>query len=142
MRLQYRILLFMAMLNLSVGVCVALAVPGTAYVSPLVAGNISDAEAYEQQFNATSIGEGWQMRPYSGIPMIGDIFSAFYFFFANFRFLIDGFPYLLDWISDSLIVNAEAKTAFTIMANLLRAVYAILMATFLIEFIGGRQMTD
>ena len=122
------------------GLCIALSVPGTAYVSP-VSGGVNATE-YEQHFNATEVAEGWKATPFSGIPVIGDIFGGFNFLWQMVGYMFDGVPTLLTWISDSYITDPVGQTAFLIIANLLRAVYALLITTFLIEFISGRVFTD
>lgn len=138
MRLQFQILLFIACLNLATGMVIALGLPGTDYVQ---AQNPSNASEYEEHFNATEIAEGWGATPYSGIPIVGDIFTGFHFFFRNIQYLLDGFPMFLTWISDTYIIDATAKTSFSIIANVLRAIFAILMTMLLIEFISGRYFT-
>jgi len=139
MKIQFQILLFIACLNLATGMIIALALPGTEYVQ---ASNPSNSSEYEEHFNATDIAEDWGSTPFSGIPVIGDIFSGLQFLFRNFRYLIDGFPMLLTWMSDTYIIDASAKTAFFIITNVMRGIYAILMSIFVIEFISGRYMTD
>ena len=139
MRVQFQILIFIACLNLATGMAIALALPGTEYVQASNPSNVSD---YEEYFNATEVAESWESTPFSGIPIVGDIFSGFQFLFRNIQYLIDGFPMLLTWMSDTFIVDASAKTAFTIITNVLRAVYAITIFVFVIEFISGRQLTE
>lgn len=139
MKSQFKILMFIACLNLAVGMAMALAIPGTEYV---MASNPSNASEYEEHFNSTEIASGWGATDIIGIPIIGDIFSGFSFLFTNFQYLIDGFPMFLTWLSDTYIIDSAARTAFAVIANVLRAIYAILMATFLIEFISGRYVTD
>lgn len=139
MRIQFQILAFIVCLNLAVGLSIALGLPGTEYVQ---ATNPSNASEYEGHFNATEIAEGWGATPYSGIPVIGDIFSGFQFLWRNLQYLIDGFPLLLTWISDTYIIDAAGQTAFAIIANALRAIYAVLITILVIEFITGRILTD
>lgn len=139
MRIQWKILLFIVCLNLATGLTIALALPGTEYVQPA---NPSNASDYEEHFNATDIAEGWEATPYSGIPIIGDIFSGFQFLWRNIQYLVDGFPMFLTWISDTYLVDASARLSFLIITNALRAVYAILMSLMVIEFITGRYPTD
>jgi hypothetical protein len=115
-------------------------VAGTEYVGADVNG--ADATEYEQHFNATEIANNWKYTPFIGIPIIGDIFSGFSFLWQCIGYLIDGFPTLLVWIGDSLIPSAEGQAAFTIIANVIRAAQALLIVTFLIEFISGRVFTD
>lgn len=140
MKTQVRILLFIVCLNLAVGMIIGLGLPGTEYVQP--AKPSVSAEEYEEHFNATETASGWQASPYSGIPIIGDIFSGFQFLFINCRYLIDGFPMVLGWISDTYVLNAETQTALNYIIWALRGMYAVMMSLFVIEFISGRIMTD
>jgi hypothetical protein len=139
MKLQFQILLFILCVNLATGLVIALSLPGTEYVSASSPGNATD---YEDRFNATEIGGSWGATPFLGIPVIGDIFSGFQFLFTHAQFLIDGFPMFLGWISDTYIVDASARLAFTLICDALRGVYAVLMCFWFIEYIGGRYFTD
>ena len=140
MRVQWEILLFLFVLNLVVGLVVVLQVPGTAYANPATTG--VNATEYEGHFNATEVAQSWSATPFSGIPIIGDIFGGFNFLITTLGYLIDGFPVLLTWIKDSYITDVTAQIAFDIIANVLRAVYALLATIFIIEFISGRIFTD
>lgn len=140
MKVQWEILLFLFVLNLVVGLAVVLQVPGTAYANPATSG--VNATEYEGHFNATEVAEGWSATPFSGIPIIGDIFGGFNFLFTTVGYLIDGFPVFLTWIKDSYITDYAAQVAFDIIANVLRAIYALLMTIFIIEFISGRILSD
>jgi hypothetical protein len=139
-KVQWEILLFMVILNLVVGLVVALQVPGTYYTQPLTTG--TDASDYESHFNATEIATSWKATPFSGIPVIGDIFGGFNFLWQTMGYILDGFPTLLTWISDSYVTTADGQTAFWVMANVIRAIEALLISMFLIEFISGRVFTD
>lgn len=114
--------------------------PGTLYVKAAYE-NVTPEE-YEAHFNSTAIASGWEGSPFSGIPMIGDIFAGFNFLWQNIKYLIDGFPALLTYIDNSFITSSEGHIAFLIITNALRAVYALLITMFLIEFISGRVFTD
>lgn len=140
MRIQYEILLFIFILNLVVGLAIALGFPGTEYVSP--SGTGVNATEYETHFNSTDISSGWSATPFSGIPVIGDIFGGFNFLIQDIGYLIDGFPTLLVYMRNTYITDADGQLAFDIIANVLRAVYALLISLFLIEFISGRVITD
>lgn len=138
MKVQFKILLFLVCLNLATGMVIALALPGTEYASATSAGgNVSD---YESRFNSTKIAESWEATPFSGIPVVGDVFAGFYLFFTQIRFIIDGFPSLLQWISDAYITSSAGRTAFAVVANTLRAIYAVMMAAFLVYLITGRDI--
>lgn len=139
MKIQMIILMFFVCLNLASGLAIALALPGTEYVQ---ATTPDETTEYESHFNATEIVDKWGATPFSGIPVIGDIFSGLNFLWNGIQYLIDGFPMFLTWISDTYIIEAQAKTAFAIFANALRAIFAILMTVFAIEFISGRKLTE
>jgi hypothetical protein len=138
LRAQWSILLFLFCLNLSIGLIVQLSLAGTSQVSPTIPAN---ATQYEQNANITAI-ENWQSNIFSGIPVIGDIFSGFQFVINNIGFLFDGFPHLLVWLSDSYITDSAGMLAFGIIANALRAIYALLICSFLIEFLSGRYFSE
>lgn len=143
MKLQFVILVFIVCLNLATGVALALGLPGTEYVySADPGGYQQNATYYEEHFNSTEVAERWGANTNLGIPIVGDIFSGLYFLAINWQYLIDGFPIFLDWVSDSFITDASAKAAFDIIANALRAIFAILMAIWFIEFIAGRYVTQ
>lgn len=128
----------MFIVNLAVGVVMGLSLPGTAYVAGgYTGGNATD---YETHFNGTDIAQGWKATPFSGIPVIGDIFAGFGFIYQNIQYLIDGLPKLLDYISETYIIDSDGQTAFMVIANALRAIYAFLITVFLIEFISGRVL--
>jgi hypothetical protein len=128
-------------INLAIGVVMGLALPGTAIVH--AGGPITNATQYEQQFNSSKIQEwGGKGNPLQGIPVIGDIFGGFLYLTSNIQFLIDGLPQLLNFIKDSYILDPAGKTAFDVIAWTLRAIYAFLIALFLIEFISGRFFTE
>lgn len=140
MRVQWEIMLFIICLNLSIGAVIALEVPGTEYVKAAYNGMTIDE--YETNFNATELAIGWQSSPFSGIPMVGDIFAGFNFLWQNIAYLVDGFPALLNYLDYTFITTEEGHLAFLIIQMILRALYAILVSMFVIEFISGRVHTD
>lgn len=140
MKVQWELLLGLFIINLSVGVVIGLALPGAAYTSP-IAGEL-DAEEYEERFNATGLATEWKGTPFSGIPIVGDIFAGFSFLYQNIQYIVDGLPRFMDWISASFIQDSTAQAAFLVIANALRAIYAFLIAMFVVEFISGRVFSD
>jgi hypothetical protein len=139
MRVQWELLLGLFIINLSVGVVIGIAAPGTAYVAN---GPSVNATEYEQHFNGTAIAKGWTGTPFSGIPVIGDIFSGLGFLWQNIQYIVDGLPMFLNWIKTSYISDPNGQLAFDVIANAIRAVYALLIAIFAIEFISGRYISD
>ena len=141
MKAAWELLLGLFIINLSIGVVMGLALPGTAAVH--AGGPIANATQYESQFNSSKI-ETWggNGNPLQGIPVIGDIFGGFLYLTQNIQFLIDGLPQLLNFIKDSYITDPSGQLAFDIIANALRAIYAFLICLFLVEFISGRYFTE
>ena len=139
MRVQFQILIFVACLNLATGMVIELSLPGTEYVQP---SNPSNVTEYQEHFNATEVAESWESTPFSGIPIVGDIFSGFQFMFRNVQYLIAGFPMFLSWIGSSFITDPLALTAYNTIIAVLYAVFCITMSVFVIEFISGRYMTE
>lgn len=146
MRIQYEILLFIFCMNLIVGLVMVLQFPGTEYV---MAGDTGvNATEYEQHFNSTDITgdgadkQGWKATPFSGIPLIGDIFGGWNFLIQDIGYLFDGFPTLLTYMRNTYLTSEDGLNAFDVIANVLRAIYALLITLFLIEFISGRNITD
>jgi hypothetical protein len=139
-RLQWELLLFLFCINLGIGIIIQLNAPGTLYVRAAYEG--VTPEEYEAHFNSTEIATSWSGTPFSGIPMIGDIFAGFNFMWQNIKYLVDGFPALLNYFDSTFITTADGHTAFFIVTNALRAVYALLISVFLIEFISGRIFSD
>ena len=141
MKAAWELLLGLFIINLSIGCVMQLALPGTAFASGGTA-NVN-ATQYEQQFNSTKIEQwGGNGNPLSGIPVVGDIFGGFLFLTHNIQFLIDGLPSLLTYFEHAYITDPNAQLAFEVIAGILRAIYAFLIAMFLIEFISGRIFTE
>jgi len=132
--------MFMVCLNLSVGLCIGLGLPGSEWVQATPPG--ATVEDYEEHFNATDITRSWQENIIYSIPIFGDIFSGLAFLMGNLQYLVDGFPMFLDWISDTYITDAEARTAFALIAGALRGIYVIMMSVMVIEFFSNRNLTD
>jgi len=132
--------MFMACLNVSVGLIIGLQLPGSEWTQASETG--VNATDYEEHFNSTRIvGSWWENIIYS-IPLFGDIFSGLQFLWGNVQYLVDGFPMFLTWVSDTYITDAEGRIAFGLIANALRGLYAIMFSVMVIEFLSGRYMTD
>ena len=147
MRIQFQILLYILCLNIATGIITGLALPpiSSGGTSPGLnpgdlAGNATD---YESRFNATELARRWGATPIEGIPVVGDLFSGFYLFFTMILpDLLDGFPHLLTWIGDMYFTGTTGETAFTVLAYSFRAMFAAMMAIFVIEMITGRRLPD
>jgi len=139
MKLQFEILFFIVCLNLAIGSMILLDLGGANTI--MVSNPYVSATELETHHNASSLADSWQSEPFSGVPILGDLFAGFDFLFRNIRYLLDGFPSLLSWIGESLIVDASARFGFMVLANVLRGLFAILMTWLVIEFISGRGMT-
>ena len=103
MKVQWQILLGIFVINLAFGLVMAIGVAGTENVGPVDPS--IDPEEYEEHFNATQTAESWSQNPFSGIPVVGDIFAGFNLMYQNIGYLIDGFPILLSYVKDAYIVE-------------------------------------
>lgn len=139
MKIQIQILVFIACLNLATGLVFVLQLPGAGDV---LGQNPSNATEYGSHWNATEVAEGWGATPFSGIPVIGDIFSGLSFLWRVLPYLIDGFPQFITWLGDTYIRDKATQLVFNIIANVIRAIFAIMMGLFVVEFISGRIMTE
>lgn len=135
MKAQFEVLMFIVCLNLATGLVIALQLPGTAYVNP--ATPTIDTTDYESHFNATATAKGWRPNPLT--DFLGDVFSMFQLAFQNIKYLLDGFPQFLYWIRDSYITDPQGLTAFDLIANVFRAVYAVMAFWFVADYISGRD---
>lgn len=115
-----------------------LALPGTGSVAN---GPAINGTEYQQQYNASSIVDQWgQSTPFSGIPIIGDIYNGFLFMWNYLQYLLNGFPMFLQWIAQTYITDVAAYNSFILISYALEAIYAFMIVWFLIEFISGRIM--
>ncbi len=117
---------------------VTLGFPGTETLSPFQGGGTSTD--YQERFNSTVVAEDWQADRQTGLPIVGDIFSGVYFFFNNWEFMVSGLSYVLRWIGDSYLTTTASLNAFSAIANVLLAVYAMLMGMFMFYLISGRDL--
>ena len=127
-------------LNLAIGLAVALNFPGTVDVRAANAGmNVTE---YEAHFNATETVASWTPGLFTGVYFLGDIFGGLGFLWQNIQYLVDGFPIFLNYLDATFITSSEGHAAFLVIENVLRAVYALLIFTFVVEFISGRIFTE
>ena len=140
MRTQWEVLLGFFIINLSVGLVMGLALPGTTVVANGPVLDSNQSAQYQEQFNASRIVASWGATPFSGIPVIGDIFAGFNFMWQNVQYLLNGFPMFLQYIAQTYITDLDAYNSFIIISYALEAIYAFLIVWFLIEFISGRIM--
>jgi len=110
-------------------------IPGTGYTHPLNA--TGDFEAYDERFNATELQEEWNPEPFSGIFILGDLFSGESQVWKTFGFLIDGVPTMLTWTGSFLPTSQDV---FTLIANVIRIISMAMLVTLLLELISGREL--
>lgn len=142
MKTQFIFLLVVLALNLTITMCLSLEtadgdplIPGVKYAHPLNASG--DFDDYADKFNATEVMEEWQATPFDGVPILGDIFSQGNQFMNAFGFLIDGVPSLITFTGSFI---PTAQTVFTMIANVIRIISAVLAVTLVLELIGGREL--
>jgi len=138
---QFKILLFLLVLNLVSGYLVTAEVNGQ-YIVPGAGKshglNATGDVQYENEYNVTEKMNSWSATSY-GFPVIGDIFSGASMLVGAIRNVVDGFPKMLDWCA-SFIPASGGDVAFAIIANILRGVFAFCALTLFIEFISGRSL--
>lgn len=137
MKIQFQIMLFMICLNLATGMAMELGNLGAVPLGDVQATNPGNSSDYESHFNATEVAKKWTWTDY-GVPILGDIFSAFDIVFRTIEYVIAGFPLFLMWIGETFIVDATALLAYNIVVGTLSALFYILMFFYAIEFISGR----
>lgn len=144
MMTQFKILLFLFIINVVAAMVMSATTSGGQYVFPGVQYShglnaTANLTQTEQQFNSTDIVEGWSATPFSGIPIFGDIFFVVIDFARKVRFLVDGFPMMLDWVS-SFIPASGGQVAFNWISNTLRMIFAVMAGTLIFEMISGRRL--
>lgn len=129
---------------MTTGLVVALMLPGTEYFgTERTYASESDVEQYEKRFNTTEIMDRFKPNPvWDNLGLIGQIVGTAEVMFKIVGFMLDGFPTLLTSIKESYITSAVGRTAFDAIASVLRVVFVVMMAFFVIEFISGRRMPD
>ena len=140
MKWQGEFILFIICLNLATGLTMELALPGTSQVSTIGSPLGSNATDYPEQFNATEVAEGWDFPPTIGLPVVGDIWSGFGFLTRMISYVLVGFPLFLTWLGDSFLVGAETVAAWNILKTVILALFSVVMVTFFIWFISGRDI--
>lgn len=135
MKWQTEIILFIICLNLATGVVTELGIPGTSAVSPSPQADASD---YESHFDVEEVAE-WKSQPFSGIPILGDVYFAFSTFSRMVSYIFVGFPVFLYSLGDNFITDPEGLVAFQIIAGAIGALFAVVMCLFLLWFISGRE---
>ena len=143
MMTQFKILLFIFILNVVAGLVMnaqtggTYFIAGTQYMHGLNA--TSDTDTFESELNATDIAGNWQATPFSGIPVIGDIFAGLNLLVKNLKFLFTGFSSMLQWVG-TFIPSSGGRTALNLIAAALNAVFGLMCVTLVIEMISGRQL--
>lgn len=129
--------MFILILNLVSGLVYALSLPGTQYTN--VAYQSSNVTDYEARFNTTSLIDRWTATPFSGIPVIGDIFSGLSLVWNGIRFLVMGFPDTVQRMA-GYIADPAGRTAFLLIMNVIRALFSFIMFFWVAQFITGRSV--
>lgn len=137
MKWQTEIILFIIALNLATGLVCELHAPGTEYVYP---SNPESTTDYEGHYNASEIAEGWTSRPFSGIPLIGDIFYGFQTFFRLVSYVFVGFPTFLYTFGDYFITDPAGLGAYHLIVGSITAMFFVVMAFYVVWFISGREV--
>jgi hypothetical protein len=140
MRTTWELLIGFFIVNLSVGLVMGLALPGTDIVGNGPPLDSNQIEQYQQQYNASKIVGTWTTggNPFTGIPLIGDIFNGLIFAWQNIQYILNGLPMFLQWIAGSYITDMAAYNSFMVISYALEAIYGFMIVWFIVSFISGR----
>lgn len=143
MRIGFKLILFMIILNLVSTMVVAIQMPGTTYSGGLYIGTGANATQYETEYNATNMMSNWAapISPSYGIPLYGDIYGMVIMFFNMVKGVVDGFPTLLTQ-SINAIPDASARASANQLVWVIRGVYAFIIVAFFVQFISGRKISE
>jgi len=139
MRIGFQLVIFLIILNLVSGLMYTLGVPGTAY-SNILPGTGS-VEEYAERFNATEFMEGTQPEVSSLLTYTGHIWSGLQLLWNGIRFVLLGFPTMLQQIG-AQIPDPTASAAFTNISYVLYAVFSLVIFFWLFQLLTGREVED
>lgn len=141
MKIGFKAVLFLLILNLVSTMVYAIQIPGTTYTGILYGGSQANATEYAEEFNTTTLLDRWTATPFSGIPIFGDIFSGIMLLFNAIRSIIVGFPDLINSIAYS-IVDTTARNAVLTVNYVIYAVFAFITFLWMFQLITGRKVSD
>lgn len=139
MRIGFRVVLYILLLNLTCGLLYVAAVPGTLQSQILV--GTGDPQEYSERFNASEFMNQTSPGLSSILTYAGHIWSALTVAWNAMRFTVLGFPTMLQQIAGN-IADASARATFLNISYVLEAVFGFVIFMWLFELVTGRSVED
>jgi len=139
MRIGTQLVMFLVILNLVSGLMYTLNVPGTAYSNILP--GVGNATDYSTRFNASEFMESTQPEVSSVLTYVGHIWSGLQLVWNAIRFVVMGFPTMLEQIGGQ-IQDPAASVAFTKISHVLYAIFSFVFFFWLFQLLTGREVED
>jgi len=140
LKLGFKIVLFLLILNCVSGLIYTIQLPGTEYsyathVSP-------SGEDYEEAFNSTKFMENQQPNIIADFPFLGNIYGTILMLWNAVTFVVNGFPALLDQLGGFIPIAGSSRVAYTAICWALRGLFGLVIFGWVFQLITGRQMED
>ena len=139
MKLGFKLIIYILILNLVSGLMYTLAVPGTEYSYSTPGTGTPDD--YAQRFNATDMMETQQPGIIAELPFLGNIYGTIMFLWNAVKFIVVGFPNLL-WQLGGFISDEAGRNAYQAICLVLGVVFSFIIFGWLFQVITGRQTED
>lgn len=139
MKLGFKLVLYVLILNLVSGLIYTLGVPGTEY--SYSATGSGSAEDYVERFNSTEMMENQQPGIIATFPYLGNIYGTIMYLWNAVKFIVAGFPTLLSQLA-GFIPDGEGRVAFQAISVILGALFSFIIFGWLFQVITGRQTED
>lgn len=140
MKLGFKIVLFLLILNCISGLVYSISVPGVEY--SYATHTTPSGQDYEQNFNATGFMEKQQPGILSEIPFLGNIYGTIMMLWNAVTFIVTGFPALLEQLGGFIPEAGAGKASYTAICWVLRGVFSLIIFGWLFQLITGRQAED
>lgn len=139
MKLGFKLVIYILILNIVSGLVYSLTVPGSSYSYAMTGtGNTTE---YEQRLNSTEFMEKQQPGIISQLPFLGNIYGTIMMLWNAIKFVIIGFPLMLAQLG-GFITDESGRTAYNIICGAIGAVFSLIIFGWLFQIITGRQTED
>jgi len=139
MKIGFKLILYLMILNMVSGLMYITSVPGTGY-SQILSGTGSPEE-YAERFSPSGFMNATNPGISAIISFVGHLLSAIDVMWTGIRFTVLGFPTMLQQIGLQ-IGDPDAKAAFTNVSNVLYAVFSAIIFIWLFQLVTGREVEN
>jgi hypothetical protein len=140
LKLGFKIVIYLLILNCVSGLIYTVSVPGTAYSYAMH--TTPSGEDFEENFNSTEFMQNQQPGIISDFPFLGNIYGTIMMLWNAVNFVIMGFPTLLEQLGGFIPEAGSGKAAYTAICWVLRALFSLIIFGWLFQLITGRQVED